>query len=127
LLRRLLRVALIGGGAGALVFAGLLPCPMALVLRVPCPGCGMTRATLCMLRGDLGGMVRFHPLAPLVLLFLGGYLGVNALGYVVRGRWGWVDERMGRGSNAAVWGFLALTLGVWLARFAGLLGGPVPV
>lgn len=113
--------------AAALIFLGLLPCPVAFALRIPCPGCGMTRATLALLRGDLAGMFRLHPLAPLVLLFLGGYLGGNALGFVLRGRWGWVDERLGRRSNALLWAFVALVLGVWILRFAGLLGGPVPV
>lgn len=120
-------VLLIAGGVGALVVAGLMPCPMATVLRVPCPGCGLTRATMCLLHGDLSGMLRFHPLTPLILLFLAGYFGLNAAGYVARGRWGWVDERMGRATNGVVWLFVALTLGVWLARFAGCFGGPVPV
>ncbi|MCS6899723.1 MAG: DUF2752 domain-containing protein [Myxococcales bacterium] len=126
-LRRFFLILAIALAAAALIFLGLLPCPLAFTLHLPCPGCGMTRATLALLRGDLGGMLRFHPLAPLILLFLGSYLGGNALGFVIQGRWGWVDERLGPRSNALLWGFLLLVLGVWLARFAGALGGPAPV
>jgi hypothetical protein len=120
-------VALVLLGALALILPGLLPCPMAVVLRLPCPGCGMTRATFALLRGDLAGMLRFHPLAPLILLFLGGYLGGNTLGYLTTGRWGWLDARIGPRGNLALWALVVLVFGVWMARFAGLLGGPVPV
>jgi hypothetical protein len=124
---RLALVLLASLAAVVLVFAGLLPCPMAFALHLPCPGCGMTRATLSLLRGDLAGMLRFHPLAPLVLLFLGGYLGGNTLGFIKDGRWGQVDERLGPRSNALLWLFVVLLFGLWVARFAGFFGGPAPV
>jgi hypothetical protein len=72
-------------------------------------------------------MLRFHPLAPLVLLFLGGYLGGNTLGFIKDGRWGQVDERLGPRSNALLWLFVVLLFGLWVARFAGFFGGPAPV
>lgn len=39
-----------------------IPCPVFGLLRVPCPGCGMTRAWLCALRLDFAGAFEFHPL-----------------------------------------------------------------
>ena len=36
----------------------------------PCPGCGMTRAVLCVLRGDFSGAFNYHPLWVLLPVFL---------------------------------------------------------
>ncbi|MBR0576835.1 DUF2752 domain-containing protein [Proteiniclasticum sp. BAD-10] len=41
---------------------------------IPCPSCGMTRAFLHFLQGDLQEAFRFHPLFPLVPLLLLSYL-----------------------------------------------------
>lgn len=43
-------------------------CPFRLLFGIPCPGCGMTRAFLCLLRLDIRGAFHYHPLFPLVLL-----------------------------------------------------------
>jgi hypothetical protein len=43
-------------------------CLIYLLTGVSCPGCGMTRATACLARGDLMSALQFHPLAPLLLL-----------------------------------------------------------
>lgn len=37
-------------------------CVFRFVTGVPCPGCGMTRAWLAALRGDLAAAVAYHPL-----------------------------------------------------------------
>ena len=37
-------------------------CAFRFVTGVPCPGCGMTRAWLAALRGDLAAAVAYHPL-----------------------------------------------------------------
>ena len=37
-------------------------------LGIPCPFCGMTRAFLCVLKGDLIEAFYFHPLWPLVIV-----------------------------------------------------------
>jgi hypothetical protein len=122
-------IGALGAAAGgvALLLAGLLRCPFALVLRLPCPGCGLTRATLRLWHGDLAGALAFHPLVLLVLPALGLYGGANLLGYLLRGERGWVDRRMGPRSEGVAWAFLALILGVWVARFFGAFGGPAPV
>lgn len=43
----------------------------------PCPFCGITRALVCLLKGDFALALNFHPLSPLALaalliVFLGG-------------------------------------------------------
>lgn len=37
-------------------------CPFAILTGYPCPACGLTRAGLCLLRGDLTGAWETHPL-----------------------------------------------------------------
>lgn len=51
------------------------PCLWTLLLGHPCPGCGMTRALLALLHGDLAGAWGFNRAAPLVApLLLALYL-----------------------------------------------------
>lgn len=55
-----------------LVSAGLpgWPCPLRTATGVPCPGCGLSRATAALFRGDLSASLRTHAYAPLVILAL---------------------------------------------------------
>jgi len=46
------------------------PCPFARVLGFPCPGCGLTRATLLLFRGEWRESIAFHAFAPLFLVAL---------------------------------------------------------
>ena len=65
-------------------YAGLLavfyllniPCLFQYFLRIPCPGCGMTRALLSLLRLDLRGAFHYHPMV-WSLPILGIYLLKN--------------------------------------------------
>ena len=53
-------------GLAALVFLyiqDVLVCPLQLVLGVPCPTCGVTRALLALAQGDLAGYVHYQPMA----------------------------------------------------------------
>lgn len=38
-------------------------CPMVIVTGLPCPGCGLTRAMLCLASGRIGEAVRMNPMA----------------------------------------------------------------
>jgi hypothetical protein len=96
-------------------------CPVAALTGLPCPGCGLTRATLALLRGDFARAWQLHPLVFVALPALGAAIARIA---VARGRSSPASER------AITWfavSLLTLLVGVWLARFAGALGGPVAV
>lgn len=43
--------------------AGAVPifCPFEALTGVPCPGCGMTRAILSLVAGDIGGAAAYNP------------------------------------------------------------------
>ena len=65
--------------AGLAVFAvmfalGIYRCPLDLFLGIPCPLCGMTRAFMALVTGDVSGAFYYHPLWPLappVMIFFG--------------------------------------------------------
>jgi hypothetical protein len=122
------RAALAAGlalGVGVLL-STVRTCPMAIVLRVPCPGCGMTRAALALARGDLRAAWTLHPLAIVVVPALALLLATQGWSYVARGALpnnAWMD----RFGVPAVWVLAALMTAVWIARFFGWHGGPVAV
>ncbi|MCC6214562.1 MAG: DUF2752 domain-containing protein [Polyangiaceae bacterium] len=110
-----------------MLLAGLPGCPTATIAGIPCPGCGLTRASWAVLRGDLAEAHRLHPLVLIVTPLYLGFLAYAALDYVrgeaTRPR----SPRAARALSAAAMTVLVLLLVVWLARFAGFFGGPVPV
>ncbi len=116
--------------AGAIAFVAVLAilavgwrCPVLLVAGVPCPTCGMTRAVRLALHGDLAGATRLHPLMWLAVPVVTLFLGVEIVGYARRGAWG--SSRRMRFSNVLMIGTAALLFALWIARFAGMFGGPV--
>lgn len=130
---RIGRVALllaVIGLAALAIGSGFPLCPMAGTFGVPCPGCGLTRATLALLRGDVSGALKLHPLVwlltPLFVTFMGA-----ATFELLR------DPETPRRPSRVAWNargvtllaafVLVMSLGVWLARFAGHFGGPVAV
>lgn len=104
-------------------------CPSAGMLGLPCPGCGLTRATLLLAQGEFTRAFALHPLViPLAPIYFGavGLLGVELL----RGpnhttpSAPWLTQRW-----VSIFGGLVLvaTVGLWGLRFFGYFGGPVPV
>lgn len=93
-----------------------LPCSTKALLGIPCPGCGLTRATGAMLRLDGAGVLRFHPLAPVVAPLLGLMLW-KALADAFRSPLGavpnWILERL---PKAFWWTLLAAMLLLWMYR-----------
>jgi hypothetical protein len=53
--------------------------------------------------------------------------GYNALVYVREGRWAAAEGVQGRWVTAGALVLTVLLVGVWIARFLGAFGGPVPV
>jgi hypothetical protein len=111
----------------AALFAKMPICPTAALFHIPCPGCGLTRATFAALQGDFGDAFHFHPLVFIVTPIYLGVLGSLAWGYVRGGPGGIVSKRWNQVvTGLALFLFFAL-FGVWLARFFGAFGGPVPL
>jgi len=83
---------------------------------------------LALAHGDLAGLLRFNPLAPLMTLFV-VLLSLQALGSVLTtGTFRRVGGgRVGLVVSRGILLVAALEVALWVARFAGLFGGPVPV
>lgn len=112
-------------------------CPTAFFWGIPCPGCGLTRATLALVHGHFAQAFRYHPLVLVFAPLFGAAIG-KALVDFVRGAPAHVaGESLPRSLPPAWWtrapgialasALGVLLVGVWLARFAGYFGGPVPV
>lgn len=110
-LRALVPIAVIAGLLGLLPFT---TCLVKIVTGYPCPGCGMTRATLCLLHGDVTGSLRFHPIA------LPGALGLTIAVVLAlalpEGHPSW--ERFVRASMSLL---AASLLIAWVLRFVRVL------
>jgi hypothetical protein len=127
--RGVLGLGVIVCGAGV---AAVLPlCPLANLTGWPCPSCGLTRAVLALVQGDVAGALALHPLALPVLMLLGVFAGGAWLGYMRTGRpvppWNGARARPQRLLEAVAWLTCAALIALWLARFAGAFGGPVAV
>lgn len=128
---RLQRVALVAAllaGFATLALVKAIPCAFARVFHVPCPGCGSTRSVLALLRGDVASALRYNAFGPVMALLI----GILALEVVVSlARFGDLRNVAERGVGAVVkYGILVVAgceIVLWVARFFGALGGPVPV
>lgn len=106
--------------------SGVLVCPLALIAHQPCPACGLTRASLALMRLDFHSAVALHPLVLVVVPLLGTWVASAAHAYVTTGRT-LPSPRAGRVFAYTFPALFALLLVVWIVRFFGWLGGPVPV
>jgi len=123
---RALKVAALLAAVGALVFSRAPLCPFAALTHTPCPGCGLTRSTLAIVRGDLGAAFELQPFAFIMSPLLGAAVIVVVFNYVSAGR-AIFSAGFGR-LFVPTFGVLFLCmLAFWVARFFGVHGGPVPV
>jgi hypothetical protein len=123
----------------ALILFSTIPlCPMAGLFGLPCPGCGMSRATRLVLAGRWSDAWALHPLVFVILPLLAAFVlhrlwgaarGVHVeLGVARDPTTESAGQRLGRRLvNAFLLGVLLALLTLWVARFAGYFGGPVPV
>ncbi len=86
---------------GAMQLVGIT-CPIKFFTGISCAGCGITRAWLSALRGDLSAAIQFHPLFWLPV--------PAAVLYCLRKR---LPEKVW---PASLWVIIALGLGVYLLR-----------
>lgn len=124
---RVARVALIGAALLLIATSNVPLCMFARVTHHPCPGCGLTRATLALLHGNVGDALQFHPLSIIISPLVIGFVVYKSWLYIVKGRWWQIDKRSGVWSTRASTALVIVTIAVWILRFFGLFGGPVPV
>ncbi len=87
---------------------------------LPCPGCGMTRGVLALLGGDVRAALAFHPLSPVVVAIVGAWWVNNLLAASGRPRLFRAPAHAGQ----LAWVGIAVALGLWGLRLAGVLPGP---
>jgi hypothetical protein len=121
------RLAIVGallGALAALLSSSLKLCPVAATVHQPCPGCGLTRATLAIAHFDFGRAWEMHPFAFLLSPLLVAAAAFATVSYVRDG-----DARLPAWFAARFQWLGALLLlamvPFWLARFWGFHGGPV--
>ena len=118
----------VSGALGGLLLFGNVPlCPVAIVARMPCPGCGMTRATRALLRGHIAESFHWHPLVLPVAPLMVAWVLLGAWRYFREGRFRSFEENPSRAATVVAGVLGVLAFAVWLARFFGAFGGPVPV
>ena len=80
-----------------------ITCPILMLTGISCPGCGMTRAWVCALHGDIAGAFGWHPLFLLPVVLAALYLLRRHIPETVMDR--------------ILKGLLILTAAVWIVRF----------
>jgi hypothetical protein len=110
------------------VALGVKQCTIAKVFHHPCPGCGLTRAANLMLDGHIGASLHMHPLvAPIIAGHIVVALATIHATWTTGTPFYFYQSKLGR---AALW-FIGIVYAaailLWIARFFGALGGPVPV
>jgi hypothetical protein len=113
-----LAAAQLGGVAAGV---GGWPCPFLGATGLPCPGCGLTRATLALARGDLGASLSAHAFAPVLLFSLAAFAVAAFLPQRQRESFAGFAERLERRTRASALLLAALLL-YWLVRLMFLPG-----
>ena len=113
--------------AAVLIFGSFTVCPVALLTKHPCPGCGMTRAVMAAAHGHFDASFHHHPLALVMFPIVAFVFAKNFTGYVRTGSWGAGESTKSRGIDVVLIAIGIAMLGIWIARFFGFLGGPEPV
>ena len=121
---RLAIVGLLLSALVALLSSSLQLCPVAATVHHPCPGCGLTRATLAIARLDFARVWSMHPFAFVLSPLLVAAAGFATISYVRDG-----DARLPAWfARRFTWiggSLLLAMIPFWLARFWGFHGGPV--
>ena len=116
----------IAAGVGLVLSSSIPVCPVANLTGHPCPGCGLTRATLACVHGQLGEAVHFHPLVFLATPVFGVCVLLAIHSYAKRGKVRF-SPRVSRVLTPILKVVYVALIGLWLVRFFGAFGGPVPV
>ena len=95
-------------------------CPFKALFGIPCPGCGLTRATDFLLHGQISNAMQMHAFAP---LFLGAFVLMAAVLVLPKvhsaslvSKVAWVESKTG----LTTWFAMGLML-YWFVRLLGLV------
>ena len=109
------QVAAVAAGVGG------WPCVMKGALGIPCPGCGLTRATIALLSGDFKTAFDLHAFAPVLLLGLAAFAVAAFLPAARREAFAGLVARFERRTKAAYVVAAAMLL-YWSVRLLFLPG-----
>ncbi|MGF1465831.1 MAG: DUF2752 domain-containing protein [Sandaracinaceae bacterium] len=96
-------------------------CPTRVVWGIPCPGCGLSRATWAALMLDGRALLHYHPLAPILtplVLFAFAKPVLRKAGV-----WRGPLAALPRLPTWLWWALAAAMVGLWALRLFGFLGG----
>jgi len=93
----------------------LWECPFFKVTGLPCPGCGLTRACLLLLQGDVHAAMKFHAFAPVFVLLISMMMIATVLPKTVTEPFIQKAEILERKTGVTLIIFSGLIL-YWLAR-----------
>ncbi len=103
-------------------------CSVATVFHRPCPGCGLTRATLLMMHGHVGESLTMHPLAvPMIACWAAIALATIRATWRDGVPWFFFRERFGRLAVYATSVAYVALIALWALREFGFCGGRVPI
>jgi|ERR1044072_328425 hypothetical protein len=106
---------------GVATGVGGWPCPLKSALGIPCPGCGLTRASVSLLRGDFAAAFSAHAFAPVLLVGLAALAVAGFLPAAQREAFAGLVGRFERRTGVAYVLSAALLL-YWSARLLFLPG-----
>jgi hypothetical protein len=90
-------------------------CPFFRLTGIPCPGCGLTRACLLLLRGEVRDSIRFHAFAPVFIVFISILIVGTLLPRSITEQWVYKAEVLERQTGITAIILVGLML-YWLAR-----------
>jgi hypothetical protein len=113
---------------GGLLYLKAIPCAFARAFHRPCPGCGSTRAVIALLHGEWAEVFRTNPFGPVMAVLIGLLAVQSIVSLLVHGDFRAAGEGvLGRIIKRGVFVVAALEIALWVARWFGAFGGPVPV
>ncbi len=103
----------------ALASAGLpfWTCPLQSTIGLPCPGCGLSRACLALLSGDVPRAMHLHAFAPLLIVGIPALIAWTFLSAKHRTRLARTATTLDRKWHIG-WLLLIALLAYWLVRLA---------
>jgi len=126
-LRRLGVMFAFGAACAAVVLLSIPVCPTAIILHIPCPGCGLSRASMALLRGDFARAFSIHPAVFIVVPVLGLYM-LGQVATFVNPEWTRLAKLLrNKWLERSIIAMMIVVIALWIARFFGAFGGPVPV